>query len=99
MSAHGHAVPRARRRKIRPPHPNWWFAVLMVSLSLVTIASDTAAGDINGAVVVRFAVQCWIAYVYWPALAHPQRPKMPDLGTQTAILVAILASLATSLLT
>jgi hypothetical protein len=81
MSSNAHAAPRARRRKIRPPHPLWFIAVafvadalLLLGISIAHIARlDLMPHTAIAAVASIVAVQVW-----WPVIRQPYKPRVPS---------------------
>lgn len=73
---------RARRRKIKPPHPFWWVIVALFGIDLVALAVDVGQvlTDDHPASNLLWggAFGCWAAY-FWPAVKKPHAPLACEL--------------------
>jgi hypothetical protein len=100
MPSNAHALPRARRRKIRPPHPLWFVAVAFVAEALLLLGltiAHVARLDLTLHAAVAVVSASIAVQVWWPVIRRPYKPLMPS--PTSVLLVAFLgsATIATSI--
>lgn len=92
-----HALPRSRR--IRPPHWRWWIAVGLVAACLGSLALHVAHPQHPVGTAVGIAAAIINVVVWWPSLRSPYNPTYPPPHLIAGADVALLASIATQLMT